>query len=317
MGAVERAAGARATSASATCCPPRPTTTGSSPATSTGWSTDRRHGDDRDADDDTDRVAVWELGLGRARGCCRSIGRDDAVDRWYSGEHGPTAPIAEAAPAHCATCGFLTRWAASLRRVFGVCANDFSPSDGRVVSYDHGCGAHSEVAVLPGPVEVTAPRRRRGRLRRHLAAPGRAHARLGRRRGRRRGPRPLLTATVADRPFGTASSCAPACSPPGPPRPPGSARTPTPRTTSSAAATATASSSSSRRTPPTRPPAPVSPGRLTAAPARRPARRRRTPGHRWTRPASSRCRRCGPRPSGKTARRRRAASASVSRRCSP
>jgi hypothetical protein len=31
-----------------------------------------------------------------------------------------------------------------------------SPSDGRVVSYDHGCGAHSEAAVLPGPVEVTA-----------------------------------------------------------------------------------------------------------------------------------------------------------------
>jgi hypothetical protein len=32
-----------------------------------------------------------------------------------------------------------------------------SPSDGRVVSYDHGCGAHSEVAELPPPVEV-APR---------------------------------------------------------------------------------------------------------------------------------------------------------------
>jgi len=86
-----------------------------------------------------------------------SIGRDDTVDRWYSGEHGPTAAIAEAAPARCATCGFLTPMAGTLRRVFGVCANAFSPSDGRVVSYDHGCGAHSEVAVLPGPIEVTAP----------------------------------------------------------------------------------------------------------------------------------------------------------------
>ncbi len=108
----------------------------------------------READDDTDRVAIWELGLGRPR-VLSEIGRDDAVDRWYSGEHGPTAPIAEAAPAPCSTCGFLVPLGGSLRRVFGVCANAFSPNDGQVVSYDHGCGAHSEVAVLPGPVEVT------------------------------------------------------------------------------------------------------------------------------------------------------------------
>ena len=108
----------------------------------------------READDDTDRVAIWELGLGRPR-VLSEIGRDDAVDRWYSGEHGPTAPIAEAAPAPCSTCGFLAPLGGSLRRVFGVCANAFSPNDGQVVSYDHGCGAHSEVAVLPSPVEVT------------------------------------------------------------------------------------------------------------------------------------------------------------------
>ncbi len=108
----------------------------------------------READDDTDRVAIWELGLGRAR-VLSEIGRDDAVDRWYSGEHGPAAPIAEAAPAPCSTCGFLVQLGGSLRRVFGVCANAFSPNDGQVVSYDHGCGAHSEVAVLPGPVEIT------------------------------------------------------------------------------------------------------------------------------------------------------------------
>jgi hypothetical protein len=44
-----------------------------------------------------------------------------------------------------------------MRRVFGVCANEFSPGDGTVVSVDHGCGAHSEVAVLPGPIVVTPP----------------------------------------------------------------------------------------------------------------------------------------------------------------
>ena len=111
---------------------------------------------ERETDDDTDRVALWELGLGRPR-VLSEIGRDDAVDRWYSGEQGPSSALAEAAPAPCSTCGFVTPLGGALRRVFGVCTNAFSPSDGRVVSYDHGCGAHSEVAVLPTPVEVVAP----------------------------------------------------------------------------------------------------------------------------------------------------------------
>jgi hypothetical protein len=107
-------------------------------------------------DDDADRVALWELGLGRAR-VLSPVGRDDAVDRWYSGDHGPAAAIAASAPAQCSTCGFVVALGGSLRRVFGVCANAMSPSDGRVVSYDHGCGAHSEVAELPPPVEVARP----------------------------------------------------------------------------------------------------------------------------------------------------------------
>ena len=39
--------------------------------------------------------------------------------------------------------------AGALRAVFGVCANGWSPSDGQVVSLDHGCGAHSETDVPP------------------------------------------------------------------------------------------------------------------------------------------------------------------------
>jgi hypothetical protein len=31
-----------------------------------------------------------------------------------------------------------------LGRLFGACANAYAPDDGRVVSADHGCGAHSE-----------------------------------------------------------------------------------------------------------------------------------------------------------------------------
>jgi hypothetical protein len=38
-----------------------------------------------------------------------------------------------------------------LRSTFGVCANAISPDDARVVSVDHGCGAHSE-ATFTEPV---------------------------------------------------------------------------------------------------------------------------------------------------------------------
>lgn len=107
-------------------------------------------------DEEADAVALWELGLGRPR-VLSAIGRDDAVDRWYSGEHGPQAPIAEAAPARCASCGFFVLLAGALRQIFGVCANEYSPSDGQVVSVDHGCGAHSEAAVGAGPIEVRPP----------------------------------------------------------------------------------------------------------------------------------------------------------------
>jgi hypothetical protein len=102
---------------------------------------------------------VHEMGLGRARVLSRE-GRDQAVTRWYEGKHGPTAEAAQAAAAQCSTCGFFVKLTGSFRRVFGVCANEWSPDDGRVVSVDHGCGAHSETDVpaatlarrLPAPV---------------------------------------------------------------------------------------------------------------------------------------------------------------------
>ena len=47
--------------------------------------------------------------------------------------------------------------------MFGVCANGDANDDGRIVSLDHGCGAHSEVRLakkhepqpLPEPVVDT------------------------------------------------------------------------------------------------------------------------------------------------------------------
>nr|NLD40325.1 DUF3027 domain-containing protein [Actinomycetales bacterium] len=97
-------------------------------------------------DVEADRIAIYELGLGRAR-VLSPDGRAEAFTRWYEGEHGPTAESARKATAPCSTCGFFMKMSGSARRIFGVCANEWSPSDGKVVSLDHGCGAHSETDV--------------------------------------------------------------------------------------------------------------------------------------------------------------------------
>jgi len=107
------------------------------------------------SDDDADPATWWEPGFGRARVLSKE-GRDDAADRWYTGDRGPDAPIARQAPARCATCGFFLPLSGSLRQLFGVCANEMVPDDGRVVSLDHGCGGHSEAVAgqQTAPVEV-------------------------------------------------------------------------------------------------------------------------------------------------------------------
>lgn len=103
-----------------------------------------------------DRAAQWELGLGRPR-VLSAEGRDEAAVRWYEGPAGPRAPIATHAPAQCSTCGFFVPLAGELRQVFGVCANEYAPDDGRVVAADHGCGAHSEAVTVPAGNEPPPP----------------------------------------------------------------------------------------------------------------------------------------------------------------
>jgi hypothetical protein len=98
-------------------------------------------------DDADEHDTAFELGLGRER-VLSFEGRSDAVERWYAGDAGPTAPIAKSAPAPCATCGFYVALAGALRQGFGACANEYAPDDGKVVSVDHGCGAHSQAVVL-------------------------------------------------------------------------------------------------------------------------------------------------------------------------
>ena len=107
-------------------------------------------------DEDVDQVALHELGLGRPR-VLSAEGREAAAQRWYDGDHGPNAPVAQKAPAPCSSCGFFIPMAGALRSFFGVCANAWSPSDGSVVSLDHGCGAHSEVDIDAHEPEVIAP----------------------------------------------------------------------------------------------------------------------------------------------------------------
>ena len=99
-------------------------------------------------DDELDPVAIEELALARVRILARD-GRDAAATRWYTGLQGPTSVGALAAADACLSCGFLVPLQGALGTVFGVCANEWSPDDGRVVSLDHGCGAHSETDTEP------------------------------------------------------------------------------------------------------------------------------------------------------------------------
>ncbi|WP_157892255.1 MULTISPECIES: DUF3027 domain-containing protein [Frankia] len=101
-----------------------------------------------DVEELLDTDDYFELGLGRAR-VLSVTGREEAVERWYAGDAGPDASIAKVAPASCLTCGFHVRLAGALGRMFGACANELAPDDGRVTAIDHGCGAHSEALVAP------------------------------------------------------------------------------------------------------------------------------------------------------------------------
>lgn len=110
--------------------------------------------------DDTDwaqlRSTVAELGLGRER-VLSHFGRDEAAERWLAGRPGPNDEASREAPAHCGTCGYFVALRGSLGVLFGACTNQYSPSDGRVVSLEHGCGGHSDVVAEQRPQELPAP----------------------------------------------------------------------------------------------------------------------------------------------------------------
>jgi len=113
--------------------------------------------DGEDAGDEQGPAEPAELPApGRSR-VLSAIGRESASARWYSSEHGPRTPLAHAAPAHCISCGFFVPLSGDLGRLFGACANAYAPDDGRVVSADHGCGAHSESVIWQASARAIAP----------------------------------------------------------------------------------------------------------------------------------------------------------------
>ncbi len=102
------------------------------------------------------RAVVAELGLGRER-VLSPEGRDAAVERWLESAGGPDNAMTQQAPALCESCGFFVAITGSLGRLFGVCTNELSPSDGTAVSRDHGCGGHSDVVAPSKGVELSLP----------------------------------------------------------------------------------------------------------------------------------------------------------------
>ncbi|NEG54331.1 DUF3027 domain-containing protein [Bifidobacterium platyrrhinorum] len=98
----------------------------------------------KDSPEDVDE-AVEEFDLSR-RHVLSPLGRAQTAKRWYEGPRGPKAMSTKTASGHlCSTCGFFVPLKGELNLLFGVCANKWSPDDGRVVSVDHGCGEHSEI----------------------------------------------------------------------------------------------------------------------------------------------------------------------------
>jgi hypothetical protein len=103
--------------------------------------------DDDSADDLEARAVAQEIGLGRER-VMSARGRADAIARWDGGDFGSRSPMARHAPGPCGTCGFFLPLAGSLRNAAGACGNAYAPAEGRVVTIDYGCGAHSQATLV-------------------------------------------------------------------------------------------------------------------------------------------------------------------------
>jgi hypothetical protein len=97
----------------------------------------------RNAEDLADAAVAFHLTRSHVM---TAEGRAETAKRWYAGQHGPKSLSTKTADGlTCEECGFLIPLQGELGRMFAVCANKWSPDDGKVVSLDHGCGEHSEI----------------------------------------------------------------------------------------------------------------------------------------------------------------------------
>ncbi|MCH4160586.1 MAG: DUF3027 domain-containing protein [Bifidobacterium sp.] len=102
----------------------------------------------RNAEDFADAAIAFHLTRNHVM---TAEGRAETAKRWYAGQHGPKSLSTKTADGlTCEECGFLIPLQGELGRLFGVCANKWSPDDGKVVSLDHGCGEHSEIEAAEG-----------------------------------------------------------------------------------------------------------------------------------------------------------------------
>ncbi|MEK8227712.1 DUF3027 domain-containing protein [Oerskovia sp. M15] len=105
-------------------------------------------------DEEQDEVAIEELALARVR-VLSPQGRDEAAERWYRGTRGPRR---RARSRRAPSAGRAVSWSRSrgARAALRGLRQPVVPDDGKVVSLDHGCGAHSETDVEPHPTDWPA-----------------------------------------------------------------------------------------------------------------------------------------------------------------
>ena len=119
-------------------------------------------------DEDVDQMAVLRARSRPASGAVRRGPRGRPRSRWYDGDDGPTSDVPAKAHGPVLDVRVLPadgRRAA--RRSSGSAPTSGRPSDGQVVSLDHGCGAHSETDADPAEYAVGRPADRRRVRRRH------------------------------------------------------------------------------------------------------------------------------------------------------
>lgn len=105
---------------------------------------------------DESKLLWWQLGLGRKH-LLSNEGRSQIMHRWYSSPRGPNLEDEIDPSFSCQTCAFYLPLSGQIGNVFGACANYFAHDEGKVVSFDHGCSAHSELPRTNTAAVASAP----------------------------------------------------------------------------------------------------------------------------------------------------------------